>query len=162
MDYLKMGHCFSVLHRKSQLFIVRACERLQLTYSEYILLIRLYEKEGVSQETLAELLDQDKAVVTRTVNMLEKKELIQREKDQADRRVKRVYLTDRAKDEKSYLLGVLRAWIRYLSEDMSEEELQLLAAGYERSARRAANANIQGLARTYEEYYAGNSPDEVE
>ncbi len=162
MDYLKMGHCFAVLHRKSQLFIVKACERLQLTYSEYVLLIRLYEKEGVSQETLAELLDQDKAVVTRTVNMLEKKDLIQREQDQADRRVKRVYLTDRSREEKAYLLGVLRAWIQYLTRDMDEEDVKLMADGYERSARRAVDANIQGLARTFEEYYAGNPGEESE
>ena len=156
MDYLNIGHCFSILHRRSQLFIVMACERLQLTYSEYVLLIRLYEKEGLSQEKLSNLLFWDKAVVTRTMNLLEKKGLIYREQDKEDRRVKRVYPTERAMEEKDYLLGVLRSWIQYLSKDFGEDELKLLTRGFEDIAHRAAEANIQGLARALEEYHAGN------
>lgn len=167
MDYLNLGHCFSVLHRRSQIFIVTACERLQITYSEYVLLLRLYEREGVSQEQLANLLFLDKAVVTRTMGLLEKKGLIRREQDVEDRRVKRVYLTERAMEEKEYLLGVLRAWMQYLSKDFGEEELKLLVQGFESIAHRAAEANIQGLARIMEEYqeekiFEGNRTGEGE
>jgi len=161
MDCLKMGHCFSVLHRRSQMFIVTACEHLQLTYSEYALLIRLYEQEGVSQEKLSDLLFLDKAVVTRTINSLEKKELIRREQDPKDRRVKRVYLTERAIGEKGYLLGVLRAWMQYLFKDFGEDELSRLAHCMEHISHRAADANIQGLARIFEEYHTEDNINEI-
>lgn len=147
MDYLNIGHLFSVLHRRSQMFITAACEHLELTYTEYILLLRLYEDEGASQEKLAEVLYLDKAVVARTLTLLEKKDLIRREPSQKDRRIKRVYPTERAIAEKEYLQGLLRSWMRYLSRDMQVEELEKISMGIEKLAVHAADANIPGLVR---------------
>ena len=42
MDYLDIAHCFGVIRRRSQAFVVEACEKLHLTYSEYALLLKLY------------------------------------------------------------------------------------------------------------------------
>ena len=66
MDYVSIGRCFTILHRRSQAFVTAACARLHLTYSEYVLMIRLYDAEGASQEELASMLYLDKAVVTRS------------------------------------------------------------------------------------------------
>ena len=153
MDYLDIGRCFSILHRRSQLFIVMACERLQLTYSEYVLLIRLYEREGLSQEELSSMLLLDKAVVTRTMGMLEQKGLIRREKDRKDKRVKRVYLTELAMEQKEYLMGVLQVWIDYLSEGLDQGEIRALVQGFHDIARRATEANVQALTRDFAEKY---------
>ena len=38
MDYLNVARCFAILHRRSQNFLVEACQKLGLTYSEYVLL----------------------------------------------------------------------------------------------------------------------------
>ena len=35
-DYVNIGRWFSILHRRSQLFVVEACQDLHLTYSEYV------------------------------------------------------------------------------------------------------------------------------
>lgn len=72
-EYINIGRWFSVLHRRSQIFVVEACEKLHLTYSEYVMLLRIYDHEGARQDELAAMLYLDKAVVTRTMTMLEKK-----------------------------------------------------------------------------------------
>lgn len=152
MDYLNMGYYFSVLHRRSQLFIVAACEHLELTYAEYVTLLQLYKEEGISQEKLAGLLYLDKAVIARTLNLLEKKGLIRREQSKKDRRVKRVYPTENALKEKTYLQGVLQAWLRYLSKNLGDTALEQISTGIERLALNAADANIPGLVRNLEDY----------
>lgn len=152
MDYLNIGYYFSVLHRRSQLFIVAACEHLELTYAEYVMLLHIYEEAGASQEKLAGNLYLDKAVVARTLILLEKKDLIRREQSQKDRRVKRVYPTERALKEKRYIQGVLQAWVHYISKDLKPDELEQISMGIERLALHAADANIPGLVRDIEDY----------
>ena len=152
MDYLNMGYYFSVLHRRSQMFIVAACEHLELTYAEYVMLLHIYEDAGASQERLGGNLYLDKAVVARTLTLLEKKNLIRREQSQKDRRVKRVYPTERALKEKGYLQGVLQGWVRYLSKDLDLDELEQISMGIERLALHAADANIPGLVRSLEDH----------
>ena len=98
-EYINIGRWFSVLHRRSQIFVVEACEKLHLTYSEYVMLLRIYDHEGARQDELAAMLYLDKAVVTRTMTMLEKKGLVYREQDARDKRAKHVYLTDYGKKQ---------------------------------------------------------------
>ena len=90
MDYMNIGRSFSVLHRRSQLFVSAACEHLHLSYLEYVMLMRVFSFEGISQEDLSAALCLDKAVVTRTITLLEEKEMVCREKDVRDRRKKRI------------------------------------------------------------------------
>ena len=109
MDYLNVARCFAILHRRSQNFLVEACQKLGLTYSEYVLFMRVFENEGTSQEDLAALLFVDKAVVTRTMKLLEEKNLIYREKDAVDRRMKRIYLTEFGRSQQEFLVKVLNS-----------------------------------------------------
>ena len=51
-DYVNVGRWFSILHRRSQLFVVEACQKLDLTFSEYIMLIRIFDHEGAKQDEL--------------------------------------------------------------------------------------------------------------
>ena len=67
MDYVNIGRWFTILNRRSQLFVTQCCKDLNITYSEYVLLIRIYDAEGLSQEELASVLFLDKAVVTRSL-----------------------------------------------------------------------------------------------
>lgn len=109
-EYINIGRWFSVLHRRSQIFVVEACEKLHLTYSEYVMLLRIYDHEGARQDELAAMLYLDKAVVTRTMTMLENKGLVYREQDARDKRAKHVYLTDYGKKQHAYLRNVIQRW----------------------------------------------------
>ena len=95
-EYINIGRWFSVLHRRSQIFVVEACEKLHLTYSEYVMLLRIYDHEGARQDELATMLYLDKAVVTRSLTLLEQKGLITaRDEASAAGRPRRYYhLTD--------------------------------------------------------------------
>ena len=110
-DYVNVGRWFSILHRRSQLFVVEACQELNLTFSEYIMLIRIFDNEGAKQDELASMLYLDKAVVTRTVNLLQEKGLIYREQDENDRRVRHIYLTDYGREQHHFLRNMILGWV---------------------------------------------------
>ena len=139
-DYVNLGRWFSVVHRRSQLFVTAACERLQLTYSEYVLLIRIFDHEGVRQDELAAMLYLDKAVVTRTINLLQAKDLIHREQDPVDKRVRHIYLTEHGKEQHIYLRNIIQCWVDYLIKDMPREQVEAMVDGFRTLVTRACAA----------------------
>lgn len=144
-DYVKLGRWFSVVHRRSQLFVTEACAHLALTYSEYVMLIRIFDHEGVRQDDLAAMLYLDKAVVTRTINLLQKKDLIYREPDAADKRVRHIYLTEHGKEQHIYLRNIIQCWVDYLIADMTQGEVDTMVAGFRTLVERAISAKFASL-----------------
>ncbi|MBQ1868634.1 MULTISPECIES: MarR family winged helix-turn-helix transcriptional regulator [Selenomonas] len=146
-DYVNVGRWFSILHRRSQLFIVEACQNLHLTFSEYIMLIRIFDNEGAKQDELANMLYLDKAVVTRTVNLLQEKGFIYREVDPADRRVKHIFLTEYGREQHQFLRNIIQGWIDYLVRDMKQDDIQHLFNGFNELVTKACEADLVKLAR---------------
>ena len=146
-DYVNIGRWFSILHRRSQLFVVEACQKLNLTFSEYIMLIRIFDNEGAKQDELANMLYLDKAVVTRTVNLLQAKGFIYREQDQVDRRVRHIYLTEYGRAQHQFLRNIIQGWVDYLVADMKEDEVQVLFSGFGQLVERACSIDLVKLAK---------------
>ncbi len=161
-EYINIGRWFSILYRRSQIFVVEACEKLHLTYSEYVMLLRIYDNEGARQDELAAMLYLDKAVVTRTMNMLEQKGLVYREQDTRDKRAKHVYLTDFGKEQHAYLRNVIKRWVDYLVEDMEPQDVKIIVKGIDHLVERACQANIYKLVKNIpEDEPAGGKNDET-
>ncbi len=144
-EYIRLGRWFSVLHRQGQLFIAEACEAYGFTYLEYVLLLALLDNEGARQDALGEMLSFDKAVVTRTVNPLVEKGYIVRRQDGVDRRVRHLYLTEKAHREEQYLRNILYVWMEYLVEKLDQETLEGMLAGFRALVARAQEADFQSL-----------------
>ena len=112
---------------------------------EYIRLFNRYDAEGLSQEELASVLFLDKAVVTRSLTLLEQKGLVRREQDTHDRRVKRIFLTEYAKTQKEFFQGIIKSWVKYLASGMDPDEVGTMIQGFHDAANRACNADIPAL-----------------
>ena len=145
MDYVNIGRWFTILHRRSQLFVTQCCKDVGLSFSEYVLLIRIYDAEGLSQEELASVLYLDKAVVTRSLALLEQKGLVRREVDGRDRRVRRVYPTEYARTQEAFFQGIIRAWVQYLAAGMNPDEVGTTIQGFHDAAMRACEADFAEL-----------------
>lgn len=110
-------------------------------------LMALYRQRGLTQEELSRELDVNKSTVTRQLACLEEKGYIYRMSDKEDRRVLRVYPTEKALALEARLKSVLGTWSDYLVEDFTAEEQQTLQGYLERIARRAqgyVNAECEG------------------
>ena len=145
MDYVNIGRWFTILHRRSQLFVTQCCQDTGLSFTEYVLLIRIYDAEGLSQEELASVLYLDKAVVTRSLTLLEQKGLIRRDVDARDRRIRRVYLTEYARTQEAFFQGIIRAWVQYLAAGINAEEVGATIQGFHDAAMRACEVDLTEL-----------------
>ena len=146
-DNLAIAHSFGCLHRNAKAYIVDACRAWNLTYSEYVLLLRLYEEEGRSQEELAAELDLDKAAITRSIQLLEQKNFLRRETDAKDKRRKHLFVTEYARTQQNELQDILGTWVEYLSEGISKSERDIVVQALTKLAVRSGEADFIGNVR---------------
>jgi DNA-binding MarR family transcriptional regulator len=66
-----------------------------LTVDQWVLIDHIYRKQGISQNELAELTFKDPPTVTRIVDLLEKKALVERTPAVGDRRKFNLFLTEK-------------------------------------------------------------------
>lgn len=70
-------------------------KKVDLTYTQYITLMALWEKDGLSVKELGEKLYLDSGTLTPLINGLKSKGLIEKNRDEKDERTVRVFLTEK-------------------------------------------------------------------
>jgi DNA-binding MarR family transcriptional regulator len=110
-----------------------------LTPEQFGVLGRLWEREGLSQRELAELLFKDKPTITRMLDKLDDRGLTRRQPDPRDRRIYRVYLTADGKALEEPVLRAVRGarsqaygGLSRAEQDRLKAELDLIFANLER------------------------------
>ncbi len=77
---------------------------LTLTPEHWAVLNRLWENDGLSQSEIADQTFKDKANITRILDVMERNGLIKRQRHEHDRRSFRIFLNDKGKQYKSYII----------------------------------------------------------
>lgn len=98
---------------------------LEITPEEWVLLNRLWTREGQRQTDLAESTIKDRTTVTRLLDGMVKKGLVHRETDPEDRRAVLAWLTAEGRDLIRRLLPVMEKLLKEATTGISEEELEV-------------------------------------
>ena len=122
MELYDFANYFSVIRRRSQALLVEACSEYKLNYSEFALLLKLYDMEGCSQDAMVEVLSLDKAAVTRILKSSEELALVYRRIDTEDRRIKRIFLTDSGKSMEEKIRNILTKMVTFVVEDIPKDK----------------------------------------
>lgn len=69
---------------------------INITPEQYLVLDILWEKQSLSQQNIADIIEKDKNSVTKIIDSLEKKSLVKRVVDKNDRRINKIELTEEA------------------------------------------------------------------
>ena len=85
-------------------------------------LFMLYINEGLTQQEMANRLQADKGAVARTLAQLEDQGYVSRRRDPADKRITRVYLTDKSKALQGDLEKAVERVITRLKENIAVNE----------------------------------------
>lgn len=94
---------------------------------------------GISQDKLAKRIYINKSNVTRNLAYLESCGYIERRQKDTDKRVTEVYPTEKAMEILPTVQNMLREWNNYLTEDFSEEEMEMFMSMLSRLAGKAAD-----------------------
>ncbi len=99
-------------------------EDFDITGKQWILLRILSRQDGQPQNDLAILTERNKASLVRLVNTMERKGLVKRVQDQKDRRINRIFLTEKGLEYYQSTLPTVLQSIDEVQEGISGEEIQ--------------------------------------
>lgn len=79
-------------------------KELDLNRGQYLYLVRIYENPGIIQEQLAELIMVDRTTISRAINRLQEKGFIYRQEDPINKKIKRLYVTEKGQELYPYIM----------------------------------------------------------
>lgn len=117
-----IGRNILILSRRLNNFLSVELKNSDITATELMYLTVLFDKDGRTQEELAQTLEINKSATTRTIRNLEARGVVTRRGDSNDQRAKRVFLTEKALFYKKQLNQIQQKWVQLSHANFTEEE----------------------------------------
>ena len=118
MDYQTLN----LLFRCNKEFSHEKIRLQELSDTECMICSYIYSHKNCSQDDVSVALKTDKTTVGKALASLESKACVLREQDSADKRIKRLSLTESGREKVSELLDIHNNWLRDIMTCLSEEE----------------------------------------
>lgn len=134
------GRDISIAYRMANRFYDRVLAPYQIGCGQQFFLLRIYEHPGVSMYDLARLGQYDKGTVTRAAQKLEELGYVRSEPDERDKRVRRLYPTERAVSVVREVYAARERWNALLTRGMSHREAGEARVLLERIAKNALSS----------------------
>ena len=128
----------NIVSRCAAIWRTDKLEGTELGDQHYSYILVVCRRPGISQDAIARRLFLNKSNVTRSLAYLEEHGFVTRERDREDRRQTLVYPTEKAFEVLPRVREIIKGWNSYITEDFTEEELEMYFAMTRRIAERAA------------------------
>ncbi|MDH4163608.1 MAG: MarR family transcriptional regulator [Nitrospirota bacterium] len=113
----------TALQMKSSLQRTFTQRGYDITTEQWSILLSLWEKDGRTQQEIADKTCKDKANITRFIDDLERAGYVSRKPDHKDRRKHAVHLTSRGKELRKELMPIVRDLWKSINRGISPREL---------------------------------------
>lgn len=135
----QLTQMISELSRSRAQYITDRMLPYELKVCHAMNLSHICKQPGISQDTLARRRQADKSSIARQVAALEEEGLITRVPCSDDKRVMKLYPTEKAMELLPTITEVLANWENLLTQDLTTEEKELLGALLLRMKQHASN-----------------------
>lgn len=115
----------AALIMKKRLTYLLKQDGYHVTPEEFAILNRLWEEDGLFQSVINDRTLKDKTTVTRLLEKLVKKGLIQKKNDELDRRNYKIYLTEQGMALKHYIIPLALKMIEKGVRNIDNEDLRI-------------------------------------
>lgn len=129
-----------LISRLSMRYVGGEMNRMGFGQGQFFLLAELYAEEGLSQDELSHRVGIDKSNTSRALVKLEQYGLVQRESDQQNHRVKKVFLKPKAHKIKKIFREIQEHWNSELLKGFDEKEKAALFSSLRKIAENAEAA----------------------
>ncbi len=116
---------------------------LDLTPYQWIVLYRLTQTDGLNQAEIAELTTRDRPNITRIIDVMERRGLIERRSSSADRRVNRVFLTDDGRRVFERLPRIVSEHLNRATDGIPAKDIEVTKSVLRRMARNLQEHSAQ-------------------
>lgn len=137
MENIKIIRAFGILNRTFLSYISKSLTDKDLSYSDSIYLVNIGDKEGTTQEEIANSLAIDKAAIARSVKYMEKKGYIRTEQSKTDKRAKELYLSDSGEKLYQFMLQINSQWINHVMGDLNSDDMKTFSQIIDKISERA-------------------------
>ncbi|WP_181249482.1 MarR family winged helix-turn-helix transcriptional regulator [Listeria seeligeri] len=117
-----LAKAIAIIHRSESTFKNKKLLKTGLNIGQLRYLWTLYKEDGISQESMAKRFMVDKASVTRHIKRLEELGMIRREIDVKDRRIQRIFVTEKGFMMRELIEETTADWSTMLTAGFSEAE----------------------------------------
>ena len=123
-SFPNLGRCISILDRLMRMYYDRALAEFEIGWGQQFYVEYIYDHPGASAQEMVECIRVDKATLTKIIKKLNEIGYIEIVGDEKDRRIKHLYLTDKAIPAVRRIKEIHRSFREALQEGLSPEELQ--------------------------------------
>lgn len=131
----------SILYRCSQKYFDKALDEYGLGYAHVLFLTLIYENEGISMNTLANLGSFDKGTITKSIAKLQDNDYVRIETSLDDKRRKLLYTTNKCNEIMPIIYKYKNNWSDYLCQDLSLEEFNSFINSFQKILVRCNDFN---------------------
>jgi DNA-binding MarR family transcriptional regulator len=121
-----LGRLVSILYRIGQRHMERKLEPYDIGRGQYAFLAELLLMDDISQDEMASNFRCDKSTAARAIQHLEHHGYVERRRSIDDGRVKKIFVTDKARKFQPVLFSFLEGWTDTLFQGVSTEEKKLV------------------------------------
>ena len=139
-----IGRYISVLYRSAGSYLNKELSRYNMGSGQFTFLIYLYNHDGVTQEDMNSDLYIDKGTTARAIKKLVDLGYVYRITDETDKRAYKVYVTDKAKNIKNEIYGILDKWNLIITADFTGEEFEVALLLLQRMVKNKNNFFSKG------------------
>lgn len=118
----EIGKYISILQRVSNIYFANQLSSYQIGCGQQFFLLQIFKNPGMNLQELASYGYYDKATSTRAVKKLEEEGYVRTEMDGEDKRVRRIYATERADEVVKKTKESMAEWVETILADFTEEE----------------------------------------
>ena len=137
-----IGRMVSILYRIGQSHMGNKLEPYNIGAGQVAFLAELLLKDGISQDEVASNFQCDKATAARAIQHLERHGYVARRQSEKDGRVKKVFVTDKAREFQPVLFSFLDEWTDTLFQGFSTEERELVLTLLHRIVKTASKIRM--------------------
>lgn len=129
---------FNIIQKHGNVFLDEALSQFGLYSCHRIFIKKIVENPGITRDKIKNIAHIHPSNTTRTIDFLEENEFIVKVIDEQDRRICKLYPTEKLKDAYNVLKIKEAEWINIITEGMTEEEVILFSKLLDRSMELSA------------------------
>ena len=118
----EIGKYISIIQRLNNMFYANRLSSFQIGCGQQFFLLQIFNHPGMNFHELALNGNYDKATATRAVKKLEEEGYVRTEMEEGDKRIRRIYLTDRAKPVVEKNQECVDEWAEIILEGLTDTE----------------------------------------
>lgn len=124
-SFSNLGRCISIFDRLMKMYYDHGLSEFEISWGQQFYVEYLYDHSGATPQEMAECIRVDKATLTKIIKKLTAVDYIEVVGDEKDRRVKHLYLTEKAIPAAKKIKQIHTEFYNIFSTGISPSELEL-------------------------------------